>query len=111
MVTHLLVYHIDQWVDEVFLVFLSIFAVRKKPSFMFNYKQFLSDIIHEQLLKFKVEGVFKHQSVLVYLILFYQAYKFKFQFQRLVSRVPHYQLFIGLLQLEETHKSIHVLIL
>lgn len=61
MVIYVLGYPKNQWVDEVVLVFLSIFSIGHKPSVIFNYKQHLSTIIHDQFLKFKVEGAFKHE--------------------------------------------------
>lgn len=83
MVTCLLCYPTDQWVDEVVLGFLSVFSVGQKPSLIFNYNQYLSDVIQEQFLKFKAEGAFKHQSILVYLMLFYQADRFKFELRKM----------------------------
>lgn len=47
MVTCLLGYHSDKWVDEVVLGFLSVFLVGQKPSVLFNYIRYLSDVIHE----------------------------------------------------------------
>lgn len=82
MVTRLLGYYTDQWVDEIVLGFLSTFAVCKQPSLLFNYSQFLANEIHEQLVNYKVEGVFKYQSFLVYLMLYYQEDKFKFPLQK-----------------------------
>ena len=83
MVTCLLGYHTDQWVDAIVLGFLLVFSTGQKPSILFNYSQYLADVIHEPFLKFKVEGVFKNQPVLVYLMLFYQADRFKVQLQKM----------------------------
>ena len=50
--------------------------------FIFNYSQYLTDAIHEQFLKFKIEGAFKHQSILVYLMFLYQEDRCNFQLQK-----------------------------
>ena len=65
------------------LGFSSVFLVGQKPSIIFNYSKFLSCVIHEKFVKLKVEGVFKHKSILVYMMLFYKAYKLKFQLQKM----------------------------
>lgn len=82
MVSCLLGYPSDQWVDEVILAFLSVFSAGDKPSLIFNYSQFLAESIHDQFLKFSIEGAFKHQTDLVYLSLFFQADRFKFPLQK-----------------------------
>jgi hypothetical protein len=49
----------------------------------FNYSQFLADIIHEQILKFTTEEMFKYSSIMVYMFIFYQAYMFPFTLEKL----------------------------
>jgi len=67
------------------LGFLSTFAFGKQPSLLFNYSQFFANSIHDQFANFKAESVFKYQSILVYLMLFYQLEKFKFPLQKIDS--------------------------
>ena len=55
MISYLLGYYSDQWVDEPILGFLSIFSTNNKPSIVFNFIQFLADNIHEQFIKFPTE--------------------------------------------------------
>lgn len=52
MISYTLGYFSDQWVDEPILGFLSIFSTESKPSILFNFGQFLDEIIHEQFIKF-----------------------------------------------------------
>lgn len=83
MISCLLEYQIDQWVDEAILGFMSVFSSRKKPSILFLFQSILLDVIHE---KFNADGSFKHQSVLVYLFLYHQLKRFKFPLQKLDSQ-------------------------
>jgi len=73
VISYLLGYYSDQWVDEAIVGFISIFSVDSKPSIMFNFKQFLADSIHEKFIKFHTEEVFKYASMLVYMFLYFQG--------------------------------------
>lgn len=57
MVSCLLGYPTNQWVNEVILGFLSFFLVGDKPSLMFNYIQFLVEAIHDQFLEFLLKSL------------------------------------------------------
>lgn len=70
LLSYLLGYSDDQFVDEVILGFLSIFNKYQQLAFMYNYNQFLADNIHEQFMNFTVQGVFNYNSVIVYILLF-----------------------------------------
>lgn len=59
VISYLLGYYSDQWVDEDIIGFLSIFSIDYKPSILFNFSEFLADSIHEQFVKFQIEEVFK----------------------------------------------------
>jgi hypothetical protein len=65
-------------VDEPILGFLSIFSVEEKVSIQFDYSGFLAKNLHEQLANFPTEGMFWYSSILAYMFMFYQAYKFLF---------------------------------
>lgn len=72
VVSYLLGYYSNQWVDEAIIGFLSIFSTDSKPSIMFNLRHFLSESIHQQLVKFPTE-VFKYASVLVQMFLYFHG--------------------------------------
>lgn len=96
MVTFLLGYPTNKWVEEVVFGFLLIFSIGQKPLVVFMYIQYLSSVIHDQFLKLKAEGAFKHQSVLVYLMLFYQANRFNFQLMKMDEHERPLSSFTGL---------------
>jgi hypothetical protein len=83
MLSCLLGYYSNEWVDEPILVFLFIFSTEEKVSVKFNFNQFIADNIHEKILKFPTEGMFKYSSILVYMFLLYQADRFPFALQKL----------------------------
>jgi len=58
IVSYLLGYPTDQWVDEIILGFLSVFFAGEKPSMISNYSEFLSEAIHNQFLMFLTKGDF-----------------------------------------------------
>ena len=58
------------------IAFLSILSIESKPSIIFNFSQFLADVIHEQLVNFFTEEVFHYSSVLVYMFVYFQVDKF-----------------------------------
>lgn len=60
VISYLLGYYSNQWVDEAIIVFLSIFSTYSKPSILFNFSQFLADAIHDQFVRFQTEEVFKN---------------------------------------------------
>ena len=47
IVSFLLGYPTDQWVDEIILGFLSVFSAGEKLSMIFNYSDILSEEIHD----------------------------------------------------------------
>jgi hypothetical protein len=83
VLSYLLGYYSDEWVDEPILSFLSIFFTEENVSMNFNFSQFLVDNIHEQFLKFQTEGMFNYSSILVYKFIFYQGDRFPFALQKL----------------------------
>lgn len=82
LVSFLLGYQLDQWVDEPIVGFLPIFSKEHKPTFMFNFSHFLADNIHEQLMKITTEGMFKYASVLLSIFIFQQGDKFPIALQK-----------------------------
>jgi len=55
VLSYLLGYFSNQWFDEAIIDFLSILSTESKPSIIFNFNQFLADLIHEKLVKFFTE--------------------------------------------------------
>jgi hypothetical protein len=79
----LLGYFSDEWVDEPILGFLSIFSTEERPTIHFNYSTFLAESIHEQLLKFAIEGMFQYSSILAYMFILFQEDRFFFSMQKM----------------------------
>lgn len=73
ILSHILGYHSNQWVDEPILGFLSTLSTENKASTIFNFSEFLADNIHEQFIKFPIEQVFSYTSILVYMFIYYQS--------------------------------------
>jgi len=48
VISYLLGYYSDQWVDESIIAFLSIFFIDAKPSIVFNFSHCFTDSIHQQ---------------------------------------------------------------
>ena len=49
ILSYLLGYNFDQYVNESILGFLSIFSADSKPTVIYKFSQFLAEAIHEQL--------------------------------------------------------------
>jgi hypothetical protein len=79
----LLGYYSDQWVDEPILGFLSIFSNDEQPTIQFDYNTFLAHNIHEQLVNFATEGMFRYSSILAYMFVYFQADRFSFSMQKM----------------------------
>lgn len=83
MISYILGYHSDQWVDEPILGFLSTFSTDRKPFMIFNFCHLFIDNIHEKFIKFPTEQVFNYTSILIYMFIYYQADKFSFALKKL----------------------------
>jgi len=77
IISCILGYQSDQWVDDAIVGFLSIFTTDEKPP-IFNYNEIISESIHDQFLNLFIEGTFRYASVLVYLFLYHQPDSFSF---------------------------------
>ena len=86
MLSCILGYTSDEHVDEVIMAFLSIFTPGKPLAIMFDYAQFIADRMHEQFTRLPIERVFKYSSVLIYIFLYYQTYKFPVSIQKLDTK-------------------------
>lgn len=73
LVSCLLGYQTNQWVDESIIGYLSIFSKENKPAFVYNYNSFMAENMHEKTMKITTEGMFKYSFVLVHMFLFQQG--------------------------------------
>lgn len=53
--------------------FFSIFSKEYQPTFMYNYRQFFADRIHEQFMNFSTQGLFRYSSIIIHFLLFQQG--------------------------------------
>jgi hypothetical protein len=79
----LLGYYSDQWVDEPILGFLSIISNDEQSTTQFDYSAFLAHNIHEQLVNFATEGMFRYSSILAYMFVYFQADRFNFSMHKM----------------------------
>ena len=90
MLSFILGYFTDEYVYTLVLGLLSIFYPGQPPSFTFNFSQYLSDAIHEKILKLPKEGVFKYSTVLFHMFLYFQYERFAVSLQKLDTEYnPH----------------------
>lgn len=83
ILSYLLGYNSNQYVNEVIIGFLSIFSIDSKPIVLYNFSQFLAKAIHEQFVQFDAKDIFKYALILVYLFIYFQGDKFPFTLQKL----------------------------
>ena len=65
---------------------MSIFSTDSKPSIVFNFSQFLTESIHQQLIKFPTAEVFKYASMLVYMFLYFLGDNVNLSLQKLDAK-------------------------
>ena len=83
MLSFILGYFTDEYIDESILGFLSTMSPVQPPIVIFDYASFIVDTIYYQLTKLPTEGVFRYSSYLFHLFLFYQAGKFPVSLQKM----------------------------
>ena len=76
MLSCIMGYSTDEHVDASVFGFLSTFTPSEPPATIFNFVQYLFDIIHEQLVKLPEKGVLKYSSVLFHMFLYFHSEKF-----------------------------------
>lgn len=90
VLSSILGYYSDEWVDEPILGFRSTFSSEEGPSVTFDYGHFLANVIHEQFLQFVTEEMFKYSSILMYMFMFFQTDKFTFAVKKIDKKgEPH----------------------
>lgn len=82
VLSSILGYFSDEWLDEPILGFLSTLSLEEGRSITFDNGQFLSNIIHEQFLQVLNEGMLRCSSILMYMFLFFQIDNFPFLVQK-----------------------------
>lgn len=83
MLSCILGYFTDEYVDASILGFLSIFYLGQPPTFTFKFAQYVLVSIHEKLVKLHKEGVFKYSSILFHIFLYFQSERFAVSLQKL----------------------------
>ena len=86
MISRVLGYTTDEYIDEFILAFRSIYTLGQPPAVIYDNAQFIANRVHEQLLRMSNERFFKYSSVFYHLFLYYQAYKFPFTLQKLDTK-------------------------
>lgn len=86
MISCILGYTTNEYIYELILAFMSIFAPRNPPATLYNYVQFIAERMHEQFTIMHNERVFKYSYVLYHMFLYYQSDRFTFTIQKLDTK-------------------------
>lgn len=86
MISCILGYSTSEYIDEIILVFISIYTPGKPPAVIYDYAQFIAGSMHDQFLGMNNERVFKYSSILYHMFLYYQLEKFPFTLQKLDTK-------------------------
>jgi len=83
MITYILGYNTNEYVDETILVMLSMFTPGKHPSVQYDYATLIANKIHEKFMNLERERVFKYTSYIYHLLIFNQPNSFPFSLKKL----------------------------
>lgn len=86
MISLVMGFNTNKYVDEVTLVLLSIFTPRQPPVVKYDYASYIANKIHDQFLRLDNEGVFKYTTFIYHLILCYQSNNFPFPVRKLDTK-------------------------
>lgn len=86
MISYVLGFKMSEHIDETILVLLSAYSPGQPPAVKYNYAKFISNKIHDQLVKLDREGVFKYSSYIYQLFMYYQLDCFQCPIKRLDSK-------------------------
>jgi len=86
MISSVLGFKTSEHIDETVLVLLFAYSPRQPPAIKYNYAKFISNKIHDQLLKMDREGVFKYSSYIYHLFMYYQSDCFQCPIKKLESK-------------------------
>lgn len=87
MISSILGYTTNEYIDEIVLAFMSLFTPGQPPSIMYYYAKFIANRMPDHFLRMSNERVFKYSSILRHLFLYYKADKFPFTLQSLILKV------------------------
>jgi len=86
MISYVLGFKTSEHVDEIVLVLLSAYSPGQPSAIKYNYAKFITNKIHDQLIKLDREGVFKYSSYIYHLFMFYQSESFQCPIKKLDSK-------------------------
>jgi len=86
IISSVLGYTTNEYIDEIILAFMSIYTPGKPPTIIYDYAKFIADRMHDQFLRMSNERVFKYSSFLYHLFLYFQSDKFPFTLQMLHTK-------------------------
>lgn len=86
MISFILGFKTNEFVDETNLVMLSMFTPGQHPTIKYDYASFIANKINKQFISLEREGVFKYTSVIYHLLLYYQPNSFLFPIRKLDSK-------------------------
>jgi len=61
----------SEYIDEIILVFMSIYTPGQPPATTYDFANFIADRMHEQFTRMGNERVFKYSSILYHIFLYY----------------------------------------
>lgn len=76
----------SEYVNDITLVFLSIFTPGQPPAVRYDYASYIANKIHDQFLNLENEGVFKYTTFIYHLMLYYQSDNFSFLINKLDTK-------------------------
>ena len=79
-------FNTSEYVDEITLVFLSIFTLGQPPAVKYDFASYIADKIHDQFMRLEDERVFKYSTFIYHLMLYYQSENFPFPVMKLDTR-------------------------
>ena len=78
MISCIMGFNTSEYVDQLTLVLLSIFTPGQPPAIKYDFASYIANKIHDQLMRFGNERVFKYSSFIYHLIIYYQSESFPF---------------------------------
>jgi len=83
MISYILGYNTNEYVDETILAMMSMFTPGKPPSVQYDYATFIANRIHEQFMNLERERVFKYTAYIYHLLIFNQPDSFPLSLKKL----------------------------
>ena len=71
MIVVVMGFNTSEYVDELTLVFISIFTPGQPPVVKYNYVAFIAEKIHDQFTRLENEKVFKYSTIIYHIFLYY----------------------------------------